>query len=57
MKNENAIELLKIANELACTIISNKSTMATKGGADAKTVFADCVKEVKAHFDELTSSK
>lgn len=56
MKQDIAVELLKIAAELATASVAHKAT--TESSAANKipkieTTFADCVTAVRAQFDQL----
>lgn len=57
MKQDIAVDLLKIAATLAAAAISAKRATATSAAAapTVETVFEDCLKSVEAHFADLTS--
>lgn len=56
MKQDIAVELLKIAATLAASAIAAKRATVTLAAANptVETVFKDCLKAVEAHFADLT---
>jgi hypothetical protein len=57
MKDKNAMELLKLATDLACATISQQNYNTTTKAKTSETVLEDCLKAVQAHFHDLTSTK
>lgn len=57
MKQDVAVELLKIAANLTNSALTNKSkTASSKAGAatSVEATFEDCLQAVEAHFVDLT---
>ncbi len=56
MKQDVAVDLLKIAATLAAAAIAAKRATATSSASSptVETVFEDCLKSVEAHFVDLT---
>lgn len=60
MKNDTAIDILRIATTLASSALANNThTASYKNGAAVKVeaVFADCVKLAEKYYQELTGSE
>ncbi|BBE51807.1 hypothetical protein OYT1_ch2291 [Ferriphaselus amnicola] len=56
MKEETAIELLKMATQLASATIGQKNYSSNTRSPSVEGVLEDCLQAVQAHFHDMTKS-